>query len=155
MAKQTMDSPLWFRLNHEDLTNQVDELKFNELPPIFPRFFIPSLQDKPQNPIIDNIKLSERNRETISDHPRMRQSLPPELHIITDDLVRLRLENEHGLPEGDSIWDKLDVHGNPPKVYALRFIASVKLSRFPGSVTFLGCTTANTPTNAHLDAVPF
>lgn len=121
MAKPSMDSPLWFRLNHDDLTNQVDGLKFNELPPVLPHFFVPTLQDKPQNPILDNIKLSQKNREPTKDY-KPKPFLPPELRVITDDLIHLGPENEdHRV---DFVWDKPEVYGNSRKVHALRFVNS-------------------------------
>jgi hypothetical protein len=53
----------------------------DDLPPILPKFFVPRLEDKPQNPIMDTLRLSSENiqshmpRElaiisTISDPPR-------------------------------------------------------------------------------------
>ncbi|KAF9448213.1 gamma-tubulin complex, DGRIP91/SPC98 component protein [Macrolepiota fuliginosa MF-IS2] len=123
MAKRALDSPIWFRLNHDDLKNKVDGLEFNELPAVFPRFFVPSLQDKPQNPIIDSIKLSERNREPVNDCSKERHSLPPELHIITDDLVRLRLGDEGQAMKEGSVWEKLDVHSSNRKSQLLSWDA--------------------------------
>jgi hypothetical protein len=124
-----MQSPLWFRLNHDDLANGVDEPGFRELPPLLSRFVVPSLQDKPQNPIVEHVRLTEKNREPVKEFTNIRPSLPPELHIITDDLVRFRLENENQ-QQGHSIWDKLDVHGNNRKVYALHSSSASQLICF-------------------------
>ncbi|KXN90824.1 hypothetical protein AN958_03478 [Leucoagaricus sp. SymC.cos] len=114
MAKQPLGSPLWFRLNHDDLATHMDELKFNELSPLLPHFFIPTLQDRPQNPIVEHLKLSAKNQEATQNASRIGPSLPPELPLITDDLIHLRLENEDKLLEG-SIWNRLDVHGTNRK----------------------------------------
>jgi hypothetical protein len=112
MSNQTSENPLWSRFNHDELIDQADTFKLDELPPIFPAFTIPALQDKPQNPILDTIKLSEKKAK---DFTRSATSLPPELHIVAEDLLRPRLEAENQ-PKG-VLWAKLDVHGNNSKVH--------------------------------------
>ena len=46
----------------------------DDLPPILPKFFVPHLTDKPQNPIMDTLKVSSK---TLQPH------LPPEVAIIS------------------------------------------------------------------------
>ncbi|KAF5351850.1 hypothetical protein D9756_007722 [Leucocoprinus leucothites] len=136
LDRRTLQSPLWFRLNNDDLANSVDELSFKELPPLLPHFFVPSLQDKPQNPIVERLGLPGKNRETKKDPTTVRTSLPPELHIITDDLVNVKLGNADQQPE-DSIWHKLDVHGNSRKSRLLSWDALRPINQMHTSTPFL------------------
>ncbi|KAJ3560581.1 hypothetical protein NP233_g10743 [Leucocoprinus birnbaumii] len=135
MAQQPLQSPLWFRLNHDDLAKDMDELTFRELPPLFPLFSVPSLQDKPQNPIVERLKLSEKNSEAAKELT-VRVSLPPELHIITEDLARLQLGDEKHQSD-ESIWEKLDVHGNNRKNRLLSWDALQPNNQTQTSTPFL------------------
>jgi hypothetical protein len=47
---------------------------------IFPRFFVAPLQDKPQNPIMDTLRV-------LSAKHRAYPVLPPELRVVTEDVV--------------------------------------------------------------------
>jgi hypothetical protein len=64
----------------EALDFRVDpvKIKMDELPQILPKFFIPPLADKPQNPIMDTLKLASQT----SDH-HLSALLPPELAVIS------------------------------------------------------------------------
>ena len=62
MAKHRLQGPPWFCLNPEDLIDNVDELGFEELPPLLPCFSVPSLQDKPQNPIVERLNTREKEK---------------------------------------------------------------------------------------------
>lgn len=137
MSNQTPENPLWSHFDHEELIDQGNDFKLNALPPIFPTFLVPVLPDKPQNPILDNIRLSEKQRERTKDFTRNIPSLPPELHIVADDLLRLRLEAENQ-PKG-VLWDKLDVHGSNNKVHKPYSFAVSPMKDALGSIAFLGC----------------
>ncbi|XP_006457353.1 hypothetical protein AGABI2DRAFT_79403 [Agaricus bisporus var. bisporus H97] len=135
MSNQTPENPLWSHFDHEELIDQGNDFKLNALPPIFPTFLVPVLPDKPQNPILDNIRLSEKQRERTKDFTRNIPSLPPELHIVADDLLRLRLEAENQ-PKG-VLWDKLDVHGSNNKGQLLSWDALRPHNRARSSTPFL------------------
>jgi hypothetical protein len=134
MSSDTTENPLWPRLNHGELIDEAGNIKLDELPPIFPAFLIPPLHDKPQNPILDTIKLSEKK---LKDFTRVTPSLPPELHIVSEDLLRLRLEAEIQ-PKGVS-WDKLDMHDNHSKVHTYSPVCVItnkncfRVNYFPGT----------------------
>ncbi|RDB16899.1 Gamma-tubulin complex component 3 [Hypsizygus marmoreus] len=59
----------------------MDDLKrsITDLPSIAPRFFVPPLPDKPQNPIMDTIRLASAHKDRTS----MLPILPPELNLLT------------------------------------------------------------------------
>jgi hypothetical protein len=117
MANKTRDKTSWSHLNPNDFGTRVDELEFSGLPPILPCFFVPSLLDKPQNPIVENIKLSEKNREPAKDFSTIRSTLPLDLPIITENLVPSGPDNKD--QPKDPIWNKLDLHWHSRKVRAL------------------------------------
>ena len=52
-----------------------DSARVDHLPPILPKFFVPRLIDKPQNPILDTLKESPSNL-------RVHHDLPPEVTVI-------------------------------------------------------------------------
>ena len=107
MAKHGLQSSPWFCLNHEDLTDNIDEVDFEELPPLLPRFLVPSLQGKPQDPIVERLE-SEKSREKAKGSATSGKSLPSELHVNTEDLTRLQLGTRNDQPEF-SVWSKLDL----------------------------------------------
>ena len=102
MAKHRLQGPPWFCLNPEDLIDNVDELGFEELPPLLPCFSVPSLQDKPQNPIVERLNTREKAKGSNTSG----KLLPSELDGITADLTRLETKNEQ--PDL-SVWGKLDL----------------------------------------------
>ncbi|KAF9473401.1 gamma-tubulin complex, DGRIP91/SPC98 component protein [Pholiota conissans] len=73
------------------------------LPRIVPSFFVPPLEDKPQNPIMDTLKVENMNATKPARHFRPSQ-LPQELAILTfdKDLPRKEEESWEGIKE---LWD--------------------------------------------------
>ena len=70
-------------LNISDDFGQLYRPKANDLPQILPRFFVPPLEDKPQNPILEALNL-----ESIT------SNLPPRLfqpHLLPQELTALSL----------------------------------------------------------------
>jgi hypothetical protein len=68
-----------------------------------PRFHIPPLADKPQNPIMDGLKFIER------DHPTM---LPPELAVMVEDLTLGVIPKS----SDDSLWVAAAKRGGATRV---------------------------------------
>lgn len=91
--------------------------KANDLPQILPRFFVPPLEDKPQNPILEVLDL-----ESIT------SNLPPRLfqpHLLPQELTSLTL-NVSQEPETkvEEIWTNALVRNIGDRV---RFIFSISL----------------------------
>lgn len=128
MAKHRLQGPLWFCLNHEDLINNVDELGSGELPPLLPCFSVPSLQDKPQNPIVERLNTREKAKGSNTSG----KLLPSELDSITADLTRLETKNEQ--PDL-SVWGKLDLDNHkvhPPILEPRTCLSPSRGNSFPG-----------------------
>jgi len=128
MAKHRSQSTPWFCLNHEGLIENVDELGFEELPPLLPRFSVPSLQDKPQNPIVE--RLNTREKAKVSNTSG--KLLPSELDGITADLMRLETKDEQ---RDLSVWGKLDLDSRKVHSFILEPRTRLSPSRgnsFPG-----------------------
>lgn len=68
------------------------------LPPISPHFFVPRLCEKPQNPIMDTLKLSSTHSFTLS-----KPALLPELSILVADTCGHLLFPRDTKSE-DAIW---------------------------------------------------
>lgn len=68
------------------------------LPEILPRFYIPALQDKPQNPIVDGLKFLSFKPSSF--HPA--SQLPPELAVIIQDTGSIRATEELS----EALWVK-------------------------------------------------
>jgi len=66
-------------LDVNDDFGQLYRPKANDLPQIVPRFFVPPLEDKPQNPILEALKLENINSNLL---PRLFQ-LPEELAALS------------------------------------------------------------------------
>ena len=64
----------------------------DELPQVLPRFFIPRLQDKPQDPIMDALRIDQESRASRRDHS------PPELVNLSEVKVQ---ESSQRFPEED------------------------------------------------------
>lgn len=73
----------------------------DQLPPIQPHFFFAPLQDKPQDPILDAIKLAQASPAA---NPLYAQdpALPKELAILTTDLGGLRTKDDDDLADSPS-----------------------------------------------------
>ena len=70
-------------LNISDDFGQLYRPKANDLPQILPRFFVPPLEDKPQNPILEVLELE-----------KITSNLPPRLfqpHLLPQELTALSL----------------------------------------------------------------
>jgi hypothetical protein len=96
--------------------------KANDLPQILPRFFVPPLEDKPQNPILEVLNL-----ESIT------SNLPPRLfqpHLLPQELTDLSLNVTQQRPETkvEDIWAKALIRSRGDRV---RFIQSLFVL-FPG-----------------------
>ena len=63
----------------------------DDLPAVLPRFFIPRLQDKPQDPIMDTLRIARESRQS-------RPASLPELLDVVDIKVQ---ECSDGSPEKD------------------------------------------------------
>jgi hypothetical protein len=70
-------------LNVSDDFGQLYRPKANDLPQILPRFFVPPLEDKPQNPILEAL-----NREIITSNLPSRLFQP---HLLPQELTALSL----------------------------------------------------------------
>jgi hypothetical protein len=100
--------------------------KANDLPQILPRFFVPLLEDKPQNPILEALNL-----ESIT------SNLPPRLfqpHLLPQELTALSLNISQAVqqqPETkvEEIWTNALIRNRGDRV---RFIISMSLRSFPG-----------------------
>lgn len=62
-------------------SNGAEGLRAEDLPEVGPRFHVPSLVDKPQNPIMDTLKLLQD-----LNLPQRALTLPKELEILTTDI---------------------------------------------------------------------
>ena len=70
-------------LNISDDFGQLYQPKANDLPQILPRFFVPPLADKPQNPILEVLELE-----------KITSNLPPrsfQPHLLPQELTALSL----------------------------------------------------------------
>jgi hypothetical protein len=76
---------MWGHIGFDyDFSAPLDEHAESLLPRIAPSFFVPPLEDKPQNPIMDSLKLEKMNEMK----PKRRfqpYQLPQELAILTLD----------------------------------------------------------------------
>lgn len=73
----------------------------DDLPRIMPYFFVPPLEDKPQNPIMESLKLESMNMNVPprTFHPQ----LPQELMALTLDVVHAR-EDETSSKSVEELW---------------------------------------------------
>lgn len=105
----------------------------SELPP---RFFIPRLADKPQNPIMDTLRLM-RNAEHVKHAETTPLLVPLELGLLSEDIARFATEKEARL---DDIWQLAASHTNLYKVRACARSLSCSLYAVPSeSGLVLGC----------------
>ncbi|KAF8149545.1 Spc98 family-domain-containing protein [Crassisporium funariophilum] len=112
---------MWRPLEHlQDLSVELGRPSMmNDLPRVIPRFFVPPLENKPQNPIMETLKLEDMNSNlpTRSYKP---QYLPPELAILSlgrpteeesaysvEQLWTNALIRKAGLKNGLLSWDRL------------------------------------------------
>ena len=75
----------------------------NELPHVLPQFFMPRLQDRPQDPIMDTLRI---NRESSGREPRLRQ--PPAEPVKNT----MEVKSQDSLEEGsDVFWERTAKEG--------------------------------------------
>ena len=80
----------------------------NELPHVLPQFFMPRLQDRPQDPIMDTLRI---NRESNGREPRLRQ--PPAEPVKNTVEVKLHDSLEEG---SDVLWERTAKEGSRVQV---------------------------------------
>ncbi|KAI0779845.1 Spc98 family-domain-containing protein [Fomes fomentarius] len=75
------------------------------LPEIPPQFFIPRLEDKPQNPIMDTLGMYNHPYEQQSKPPAHRLSLlPPELNLLSESISKF--EQEKRAQHFEMLWEQ-------------------------------------------------
>ncbi|KJA27578.1 hypothetical protein HYPSUDRAFT_62653 [Hypholoma sublateritium FD-334 SS-4] len=79
------------------------EVPLVNLPQFLPHFSIPTLENKPQNPIMDTLKLEKMNAEMPKRHFQP-ELLPPELALLTLDTDRLA-EEENSRTRIEELWN--------------------------------------------------
>ena len=73
------------------------------LPEIPPQFFIPRLEDKPQNPIMDTLQLMYRRADEQKPPSYSPSLLPPELNLLSEEISKF--EQEKRVQRLDAIWE--------------------------------------------------
>ncbi|PIL34214.1 hypothetical protein GSI_03925 [Ganoderma sinense ZZ0214-1] len=81
------------------------------LPELPPRFFVPRLDDKPQNPIMDTLRILQKKPHSSSTSTPLAPSLPPELALLSGELLKVAQASQIRL---EDIWQSaaLHKHGN-------------------------------------------
>jgi hypothetical protein len=105
-------------LNISDDFGQLFRPKSNDLPQILPRFFVPPLEDKPQNPILEVLELES-----------LTSNLPPRLfqpHLLPQELTALSLNVSQGVQQQtetklEEIWTNALVRKRGERVRFLFF----------------------------------
>ena len=119
---------------HDQLLNLSDDFgqlyrptgKANDLPQILPRFFVPPLEDKPQNPILEVLDL-----ESIT------SNLPPRLfqpHLLPQELATLSLNVSQAVQQQtdtkvEEVWTNALIRSRGDRV---RFLFQCLFVLFPG-----------------------
>ena len=126
----------------------------NDLPQIAPRFFVPLLEDKPQNPILEALKLEDIN-----------SNLPPRLfqpHLLPQELAALSLNAGQIIGQNtetnvEEIWKNALIRRHGIRV---GFIFNHSVSSFTNMViiaewfTVLGSITAHTLKQSIVHPIP-
>lgn len=104
-------------LNISDDFGQLYRPKANDLPQILPRFFVPPLEDKPQNPILEVLELE-----------KITSKLPPRLfqpHLLPQELTALSLNIGQVVQQTDlkveEIWTNALVRNRGERVRLVFF----------------------------------
>ncbi|KAI0702946.1 Spc98 family-domain-containing protein [Cerioporus squamosus] len=104
------------------------------LPELRPQFFIPRLEEKPQNPIMDTLRFWQNRSRPQDNYMEQSRILPPELQLLSEDVLKFEQAKKDHL---ESIWTRaaLRRHGSMNQVLswdALRssFNANVAPSPF-------------------------
>jgi hypothetical protein len=110
---------MWNRqlLNVSDDFGQLYRPKANDLPQILPRFFVPPLENRPQNPILEVLEL-----ESIT------SNLPPrlfQLHLLPQELVSQVVQQQ---PEKkvEEIWSDALIRNRGERVRFFFFNVSLR-----------------------------
>lgn len=77
------------------------------LPELPPRFFIPRLDDKPQNPIMDTLRILQKNSHSTFNSAPPPPTLPPELVLLSGDLLKVAQARQSNL---EDIWQSALLH---------------------------------------------
>ncbi|KAM5533317.1 hypothetical protein V8D89_012991 [Ganoderma adspersum] len=77
------------------------------LPELPPRFFIPHLDDKPQNPIMDTLRIFQKKPHNLLTPAPSAPSLPPELALLSEDLLKVAQAGKSNL---EDIWQSATQH---------------------------------------------
>ena len=113
-------------LNISDDFGQLYRPKANDLPQVLPRFFVPPLEDKPQNPILEVLEL-----ESITSNlsPRLFQPhlLPQELTTLSLNATQVVQQTESKVEE---IWTNALVRNRGERVSFFFFVIQC-VSSFP------------------------
>ncbi|TFK94615.1 hypothetical protein K466DRAFT_476152 [Polyporus arcularius HHB13444] len=73
------------------------------LPELRPQFFIPRLEEKPQNPIMDTLRLWKNRSRLQVDLVAQSHMLPPELQLLSEDVIKFEQAKRDQL---ESIWTR-------------------------------------------------
>ena len=72
------------------------------MPQLRPHFFVPRLEDKPQNPIMDTLRLwRNRSRPQEWTQEKSSSALPPELRLLSEDVLQLEYARKNQM---QTIW---------------------------------------------------
>ena len=88
--------PLRFETQSEDADQNA-----TPVPALPPSFFVPRLDDKPQNPIMDTLRLLRSKPHPAPLPAPPTHSLPPELELLSEDLLKFAHAGQNHL---EDIW---------------------------------------------------
>ena len=80
-----------------------DMAEVSALPELPPQFFVPRLEEKPQNPIMDTLRIMKGNMSVQSVIEPMHH-MPLELHLLSEDLAVFEQEKKRIRLE--SVWEQ-------------------------------------------------
>lgn len=105
-----------------------------------PRFFIPRLADKPQNPIMDTLKLMH-NSQGVRPANSVSLPIPLELGLLSEDVARFAAEKQAHF---DDIWQLAALQKHGHKVRLRMLPISCCLHAVPAeSSVIMGCPALN------------
>lgn len=73
------------------------------LPELRPQFFIPRLEEKPQNPIMDTLRFWQHRSQLQDDFMAQTRVLPQELRLLSEDVLKFEQAKRDQL---ESIWSQ-------------------------------------------------
>ncbi|KAF8971184.1 gamma-tubulin complex, DGRIP91/SPC98 component protein [Flammula alnicola] len=94
---------MWHTFSQESDFNHELEMQapLNDLPRIAPCFFVPPLENKPQNPIMESLKLEKMNMNMPLRY--FQSQLPPELAVLTMDTAHIK--EEQSATKIEELWN--------------------------------------------------